>query len=152
MTAHPPSELKTHLGYWMRFVSNHVSYAFARKLEGRDVTAAEWVVLRQLYDVETAPPSRIAERIGMTRGAITKLADRLIAKALLVRKADLLDGRAQTLALTNKGHRLVPELAGLADQNDAEFFDHLTASDREALERILKGIVSRFGLKTIPID
>ena len=35
------SDLTSHLGYWLRHVSNHVSHAFARKLESRDVTVAE---------------------------------------------------------------------------------------------------------------
>ena len=93
-----PSHLTSHLGFWLRFVSNHVSHAFARKLEDRDVTVAEWVLLRELYDVDHIAPSRLAERMGMTRGAITKLADRLIAKRLVSRRANPDDARAQTLA------------------------------------------------------
>lgn len=146
------SDLTAHLGYWLRYVSNHVSQAFARKVEAHGVTVAEWVLMRQLLDEEALAPSRLAERIGMTRGAITKLADRLIAKSLLTRKADPDDGRAQTLALTVKGRRLVPELAALADANDAEFFDHLAPKDRTALLRILRGIVEKRGLKSVPID
>ena len=76
----------------------------------------------------------------MTRGAITKLADRLINKSLILREADSRDGRAQTLALTPRGSGLVPELAALADQNDAEFFGDLTKAERETLERLLKGV------------
>jgi DNA-binding MarR family transcriptional regulator len=100
------SDLTAHLGYWLRFVSNHVSQAFARKVEARGVTVAEWVVMRQLLDVDAMPPSHLAEHVGMTRGAITKLADRLVAKSLVVRTADESDGRAQTLALTAKGRKL----------------------------------------------
>jgi DNA-binding MarR family transcriptional regulator len=147
-----PPEVTTHLGYWLRFVSNHVSQAFARKVEGRGVTVAEWVVMRQLLDVEALAPSRLAERMGMTRGAITRLADRLIAKELLVRAADPEDGRAQTLALTAKARRLVPELAALADTNDAEFFDHLVPKDRAALLRMLRGIVEKHDLRFLPVD
>ncbi len=66
----PVSNLTAHLGYWLRFVSNHVSYAFARKLEGLDVTAAEWVTLRELFDESEIAPSRLADRIGLTRGAL----------------------------------------------------------------------------------
>lgn len=72
-------ELTAHLGHWLRSVSNHVSYAFARKLATRDVTVAERVLLRVLHGRELTPPSQVA--VGMTRGAITKLADRLIAKS-----------------------------------------------------------------------
>lgn len=146
------STLDAHLGYWLRFVSNHVSLAFAQKLATRDVTAAEWVLLRELLDVDAAAPSRLAERLGMTRGAITKLADRLIGKALVVRTANPDDARAQTLALTPRGRKLVPALAGLADRNDAEFFGHLTVAERRALESVLEGIVARRGLKVIPVD
>jgi DNA-binding MarR family transcriptional regulator len=145
-------ELTTHLGYWLRYVSNHVSLAFARKLEASGVTVAEWVLMRELLDEKAVAPSRIADRMGMTRGAITKLADRLIAKSLLLRAADMEDGRAQTLALTAKGRQLVPELAALADANDSEFFDHLSPKDRAALLRILRGIVETRGLKSVPVD
>jgi len=146
------TDLKSHIGFWLRYVSNHVSHAFARKLEARGVTVAEWVVMRELLGADQAAPSTLAAQLGMTRGAITKLADRLIDKALVTRKASASDGRAQTLALTPKARRLVPDLAKLADANDAEFFADLSASDRANLIRILKAIVERRGLKTVPIN
>jgi len=146
------SHLTSHLGYWLRYVSNAVSHAFARKLEGRGVTVAEWVLLRDLYGVDTDAPSRVAERLGMTRGAITKLADRLIAKGLIVRTANLNDARAQTLRLTDEGRALVPELSALADANDAEFFADMPPGERTQIERILKDVISRRGLTTIPLN
>jgi len=153
MTAkRPPSELNAHLGYWLRTVSNHASHAFAAKVAAKGVTVAEWVVMRVLYGKDPMPPSRVADEMGMTRGAITKLADRLIAKSLVVRKANRDDGRAQTLALTPHGHRLVPELAALADRNDAEFFDTLPAADRDALAQMLKRLVDRWQITAVPVD
>jgi DNA-binding MarR family transcriptional regulator len=151
MQTPPPSDLTSHLGYWLRYVSNHVSHAFALKMESREVTVAEWVVLRELYDADAIAPSRLAEKLGMTRGAITKLADRLIAKSLAAREASLKDGRAQTLALTPQGRGLVPELAALADENDADFFGHLKPRDRAFVERVLKDIVERRGFSSVPV-
>lgn len=150
---HPPiSELTSHLGYWMRMVSNQVSLAFAKKLEAKDVTVAEWVVMRELYDVEALAPSRLAKRMGMTRGAISKLADRLIDKALIARNASPDDGRAQSLALTAEGRRLVPELAALADTNDAEYFGHLQPDERQMIEDMLRAIAERRDIRTIPVE
>jgi DNA-binding MarR family transcriptional regulator len=146
------SDLTSHLGYWLRFVSNHVSHAFARKLEGEGVTVAEWAVLRELYGEPSLGPSRLAERMGLTRGAISKLADRLIGKRLVRREARADDARAHELALTAAGRGLVPRLAALADRNDAEFFDHLTANERATVERVLKAVVKRRGLKSIPLS
>ena len=146
------SDLSSHLGYWLRYVSNHVSHAFALKLGSCDVTVAEWAILRELYGDDHRAPSHVAHKLGLTRGAISKLADRLIAKGFETRTASASDGRAQTLALTAGGRRLVPKLAALADRNDAEFFGHLGPKQRSAVERILKEIVRIRGLKSTPID
>jgi DNA-binding MarR family transcriptional regulator len=145
------SSLEAHLGYWLRYVSNHVSQSFAAKLAARGVTVAEWVALRCLHDGEMAP-SALAGRLGMTRGAITKLADRLAARKLLLRRADGADGRARRLTLSALGRRLVPELAALADRNDAECFAALGSIDRAALEKILRTLVRQLDLKTVPVD
>jgi DNA-binding MarR family transcriptional regulator len=146
------SPLEAHLGYWLRFVSNHVSHAFSRKLAARGVTVAEWVVLRELFERDAVPPSALAERIGMTRGAISKLADRLAAKSLIAKTSDGPDRRYQSLSLTRAGRALVPKLSALADRNDAEFFGHLKPAERAAIEAAMKDIVRRHGLKTIPVD
>lgn len=147
----PVSDLTAHLGFWLRMVSNHVSHAFAAKLADQGVTVAEWSLMRALYAREPTSPSRIADEMGMTRGAITRLADRLIAKSLIMREASADDGRAQTLALTNRGNDLVPALAALADRNDAEFFDCLTADERETLGRLLNKLAERGHMTAIPI-
>lgn len=153
MSSTPPaSDLTAHLGFWLRAVSNHVSHAFAGKLAIKGVTVAEWVMMRALYGKDPIPPSRVAKEMGMTRGAITKLADRLINKSLIIRKADSDDGRGQTLALTSRGGSLVPELAALADQNDAEFFGDLTKAERETLERLLKRLVEDGHMSAMPTE
>lgn len=146
------SPLDAHLGYWLRFVSNHVSHGFAAKLTGRGVTVAEWVVLRDLYGRDGVAPSLLADRLGMTRGAISKLADRLAAKGLLTQSADPDDRRYQTLTLTLEGRALVPDLSSLADRNDSEFFGHLDPAERVRIEDALKDIVRRMGLRSVPVD
>src|SRR3546814_13879949 len=131
------SDLSAHVGYWLRYVSNHVSHAFARKVEAHGVTVAEWVLMRQLLEETALAPSHLADRMGMTRGAISKLADRLIAKSMLVRAADPKDGRAQTLALTSASRPLVPQLAALPHAHDTAFFGHLISNACATLPPLL---------------
>ena len=145
------SSIESHLGYWLRYVSNHVSHAFALKLAGVGITVAEWVVLRELYDTESAP-SALADRLGLTRGAISKLADRLIAKDMIVRRSNASDRRFQSLALTRKGRAITPKLAALADKNDQEFFADLDIETRDTITGAMKAIVRRKGLRAAPID
>jgi len=146
-----PAHLKSHLGFWLRFVSNHVSGSFAAKLKKAGVSVAEWVALRELYDGELAP-SVLAGRLNVTRGAVTKLADRLIRRKLIYRRADTIDGRGQILALSAEGRALIPKLAALADRNDAECFGFLGSKERAQLEKFLKMIVHHHGLKNIPLS
>ena len=146
------SPLSAHLGYWLRFVSNQVSHSFSRKLAARGVTVAEWVVLRVLLDEQAMTPSALADRMGMTRGAISKLADRLASKELISRTAARNDGRSHWLALTPKGRRLAPILAALADANDAAFFGHLSEDERSIIESAMREIVCRHGLRAQPIE
>lgn len=148
----PPANLDAHLGYWLRMVSNAVSQSFARKVEREGVTVAEWVFLRALYDAERVAPSQLAEGMGMTKGAISKLADRLLAKSLIKRQANPDDKRAHTLTLNVAGRALVPRLAKLADKNDAEFFGTLTTDERQRLAQLLRKIVQERELTNVPID
>jgi len=152
MTDSSASSFETHLGYWLRYVSNHVSHAFKLKVESLGVTVAEWVVLRALFEADDVNPSQIAETLGMTRGAISKLVDRLLAKRLISCRHDKNDRRFQSLLLTAAGRKLVPKLAALADQNDAEFFAPLCPEQRSALLDVLKEIVRHHNLKNVPVE
>ena len=146
------SPLDAHLGYWLRLVSNHVSHGFKQRLEREGVTVAEWVVLRALFDHEGIQPSALAEKLGLSRGAISKLLGRLAAKSLVRIRADPADGRAQVVGPSASGRRLVPRLAALADENDAAVFGALTGAERAALRGLLEAIAGRLGLRGAPID
>jgi len=146
------SDLKKHIGFWLRFVSNHVSHAFARKLLASGVTVAEWVVMREMFDDEETSPGVLAERIGMTRGGVSKLVDRLVSKKLVTRRERNDDRRFQSIALTAAGRRLTPHLATLADQNDEEFFHRLSVGERAALMATMKKLVEAHGLQRLPTE
>jgi DNA-binding MarR family transcriptional regulator len=129
-----------------------VSHAFKVKVEQHGVTVAEWVVLRALFDEDGIKPSQLSELIGLTRGAISKLLDRLLAKGLVVIVEDAVDGRAQAVSVSASGRRLVPKLAALADENDAETFGHLSAEQRATLLSTLKLLADRLGPRRPPVD
>jgi DNA-binding MarR family transcriptional regulator len=148
----PTSTMETHVGYWLRYVSNHVSHAFARKVEAQGVTVAEWVLLREMLDTGSANPSLLADKVGMTRGAVSKLVERLCRKKLAERSSSDDDRRYQTVKLTTAGKRLVPVLAQLADENDREFFGHLKPEEKNWMVSLFQDIVRRHGWKDLPVD
>jgi DNA-binding MarR family transcriptional regulator len=147
------SRLTTHLGFWMRLVSNHVSYAFARKLESSGVTVAEWVVLREMYGGDdTTSPGVVAELTGLTRGAVSKLISRLLEKGLVTRKESSSDRRYQDIELTPAALAMVPQLAELADENDRDFFGGLSKSEHRILTSLLKKTAALHQLTKVPVD
>ena len=77
--------LEAHLGYWLRFVSNSVSAAFAQKLAAHDVSGAEWVAMRLIHGRPGVAATAIADEMGMTRGAISKIVARLEKRGLVAR-------------------------------------------------------------------
>ena len=112
---------------------------------------AEWVVLREMFDANTTSPSALATATGLTRGAISKLIERLVQKDLASRAEAAGDRRFQEVRLTSAGRVLVPQLAALADQNDHEFFSQLPVGERDRLVATLKKLVAANKLKQIPI-
>ena len=145
-----PSPVEAHLGFWLRFVSNHVSIRFQQLLEEKGVTVTEWVALRTLWSQDTTTHAELIQSLGLTKGATSKVMTRLEEKGLAGRQ--LVDGRAreQNLGLTAAGKALVPQLAALADANDGHFFGHLPAAERLALTQAMQALVRHHQLKDIP--
>ena len=142
-----------HLGYWLRYVSNNVAYSFSQKLDASKVTVAEWIILRQMYESGGTSPGTVAEKTGLTKGAISKLIARLLIKGLVSREGSIKDRRFQEIKLTSKGRNLVPKLAHIADQNDEYFFGYLQANKRDSLIKFLKHVAETHRLgKSLAID
>jgi DNA-binding MarR family transcriptional regulator len=129
--------------YAFRIMSNYASQDFAKRLAPKGLTVAEYNILGTLNG-EPAAPSQLANLRGISRGAITKIVDRLIKKSLVRRKTSKEDGYRQNLALTPKGSALMPELLNLCDESVDEIFKWLIVADRAHLDRIMMELVRRY--------
>ena len=146
------SALEVHLGYWLRRVSNHVSGTFAKALQERQVSVAEWVVLSQVEEHPEIRPAELAETIGLTRGAISKVLDKLEDKKWLTRKTLEADNRGQLLYLTQQGRRILPELREIADRNDRRFFDCLNTKEKAMLGQVLRKLTASNEISDVPVE
>jgi len=146
------SSLETHLGYRLRRVSNQISGTFALALQAEGVSVAEWVALRLIWDPKRMASSQVAEAAGLTRGAMSKVLEKLESKTLVVRTPDSLDSRVQWLSLTRKGVGLLPRLAAIADRNDEHFFACLDPDERAILSGLLEKLTDCHQLRGVPVD
>jgi DNA-binding MarR family transcriptional regulator len=144
--------LERHLGYWMRLVSNQVSSEFARALSDHAISVAEWVALNRIEGTQSLTSSVLSASMGMTRGAVSKILEKLEAKSLVIRGASPDDSRAQFLSLTREAKRLLPVLRKIANSNDARFFSTLDESERTSLLSILRKLAEIHEIRSIPVE
>ena len=139
-----PGKLEEHLGYWLRCLSNFVSHGFAERLAGQDISVAQWVVLRTLYDSSGVTLNEAAAQVGVDKSSLSRMVERLVQKRLVNRtQGD--DRRSVGLALTPAGKKLVPHLAQLADENDVAFFDMLSPKKRAEFLATIKQLLTANG-------
>ena len=145
-------DLESHLGYWLRRVSSHVSGAFARALQAKHTSVAEWVVLCRIRAQPGITPGELAETLDLTRGAVSKVIDKLEAKKWVRRSPKPEDSRVQLLSLTRLGNRILPQLADIADENDRAFFAVLGTGERATLQRLLVKLAEFHKISAVPIE
>jgi DNA-binding MarR family transcriptional regulator len=143
--------LDIHLGYWLRLVSNRVSGNFARALQERSVSVAEWVALNQIQRWADMTPAKLADAMGMTRGAISKILDKLHEKKWISRMTSEEDKRGQFLSLTPQGARVLPELTTIADENDEHFFGALDPGEQTTLRSLLSKLADVHRISNVPV-
>jgi DNA-binding MarR family transcriptional regulator len=140
------SRLGDHTGFWLRCLSNYVSYSFAEKLSKEDVTVAQWVVLRTLYDHDSITLNQLAELVGLDKSSVSRMVERLVLREL-VNRSEGNDRRSLGLGLTAAARKLVPKLAKLADQNDESFFNSLPARRRHEFLATIRQLLDANGWK-----
>jgi DNA-binding MarR family transcriptional regulator len=145
-------DLESHLGYWLRRVSNAVSGAFARALQEKQTSVAEWVLLRELHERGKAAAGELADLLGLTRGAVSKIIDKLEAKDWVQTDAKEGDNRYRLLSITRAGRRSLPVLAQIADQNDSAYFDCLSAKEKVVLRELLVKLAKHNRIHDVPTE
>jgi DNA-binding MarR family transcriptional regulator len=121
-------------------------------LQERHVSVAEWVALNQIDRGKDVTPAELADAMGMTRGAISKVLDKLETKQWIARTISQGDGRVQLLSPTRPGRRVLPELATIADDNDSRFFGVLAADEQTMLRKLLQKLVEVHRINNLPVD
>ena len=86
----------------------------------------------------------LAEKMGITTGALTVMADRLVRAGLVVREPNENDRRSIMVRLTPEGERHFREHHKLHTELTCELLSGLEPDEAEALLRIIPKLNSRF--------
>lgn len=126
-------KLNEFLPYRLSLLSNQVSQGIANTYaEPFDLSVTEWRVLAILGLEDGLSATDVAERSAMDKVAISRAVKRLLGAGRLTRRADLADGRAKSLWLTDEGRRVYEAIAPAAVAYEARLLAVL--SDQELLQ------------------
>ncbi len=143
---------------WLAFLRAHASVT--RLLEAelhaeRDLGLAEYDALVQLAlaDQWRLRMSELAERVVLSRSGVSRLVDRLQASGLVTRAACAEDARVSWATLTDAGYERLRDASPVHLRGvETHFLAQIPDADREALVRVLEGIVRglRAKVRTAP--
>ncbi len=150
-TTQPLCALEDHLGFWLRFVSNHVTARFEKLIAAHGLTVTEWVALRTLYTKTENTHAELIQALGMTKSAASKVVTRLETKGLAMRTSTVHSAKEQFIVLTPQGRDLLPVLAACADDNEQFFFGHLDLGTRQALQQSMMDLTQHHQFTQLPV-
>jgi DNA-binding MarR family transcriptional regulator len=79
---------------------------YGQALEPLEITVIEWYILRALYAQDGQRPSDLANAVGRAPTSFTPMLDKLEAKDLIERNANLHDRRSIHIHVTEAGKKL----------------------------------------------
>lgn len=100
--------------------------------------------LRRAGPPYTLSPTALYNSQLISSGAMTNRMERLTSAGYVRRVRDENDGRSMLVALTPKGKRLIDRVLTLHYENEHRLLASLSTRDREALARILRGLLIEF--------
>lgn len=139
--AERPHDHKDELRLWLRlFTCKEVIETEVRRRlrESFDVTLPRFDLMAQL---ERTPKGmtlgELSQRMMVSNGNVTGLADRLVEQGLIDRRPSPKDRRAQIVSLTAQGRKFFRSMARTNGDWIGEIFADLSADDIDALMRLL---------------
>ncbi len=124
-------------GYLLARLGGESRGLWARMLAERDLTPHHFGVLTALQHLGEAHQHRLATMIGVDARNAVGVIDGLSQRGLLERQPDPRDRRKHRISLTTQGKATVAELQDAGTAIEDEMFRGLTATDRDALHRLL---------------
>jgi DNA-binding MarR family transcriptional regulator len=138
--------LDAYLPYRLSVASNAVSGLIARAYQDRfDLSVPQWRVICVLAEDGGLTQGQIVARTVMDKVTVSRAAQELLKRRLVVRSDHQADGRSHVLALTPEGAGLHAEIAPLALAYEAALISGLAPDEVALLKRLLARLQAAAG-------
>lgn len=109
-----------------------------------DLTPPQFDIIATLGNTAGMSPKELGEKTLITKGTLTGVVDRLIAKHLVSRTASASDGRCQTIKLTKQGDKLFAQIFPAHLAHLQPVFAQLKSAEITALTTQLRSLRAAF--------
>jgi len=130
------------LGNLFRAFMKRVSQGWNKQVDS-GMSIAQYRMLIILKSGEPQKVSQVAEKLCITSGAITGVADKLIQSGLLERKRAEDDRRVVYMQLTPKGRKFIDTTMEMQKESIDELFAVLPEEDIQHLKRIFAKLMDK---------
>ena len=136
-------KLDNYLPYRLSVASNAVSGLIARAYQDRfGLTVPQWRLICVLAEDGGLTQVQIVARTVMDKVTVSRAAQGLLKRRLVVRTDHVADGRSHVLTLGEEGQRLYAEIAPLAQAYEAALIAGLKPEEVMLLKRLLSRLQS----------
>ena len=136
-------QLHQRLGYKVSRLSRIMQSRLERLIAEQGLTRLMWCVLTGIGDEGVSTPSELADYIGITRPATSRLLREMEAKGMVSRHGSDADGRGKTLSITPQGQKLLeaarPSVEAVNQHFTSKIEPEELARMMSALERLAEG-------------
>ncbi len=116
----------------------------AAHVQGMGLTPAQFDVIATLGNTAGMNPKQLGHKTLITKGTLTGVIDRLLAKGLAQRLPDPSDGRGQIVQLTPAGQQLFAQVFPAHGAHLHRVFKRLSAQEASQAERSLRILRAAF--------
>lgn len=131
------------IGYLMRRIVTHVGQAASAQMcDPGSPTYPQWLPLYKLHRGEAATVAELARACELDTGAMTRLLDRLEAKALCRRVRSLEDRRVVNIELTDEGRVAAQQVPHVLSRVQNQHLAGFSVEEWEQLKSYLRRILA----------
>lgn len=134
-------QLHERLGYRLSRLSRMMQQRLETGLAEHDLTRLKWCVLSGVEMEGLNAPSELADHIGITRPAISRLLKTMIKDGLVERNLVEEDGRSRQISITKLGREKLMSCWPMVEGNQEHFLGKLPSQQRELLDQALKNMI-----------
>jgi len=138
------TEIQDLISYQVHKVANLLSRSAEQRYRREfGVSLWEWRTVALLGAAEPQSLVHLARAAGIDKGQMSRVVSGLTRRKLVMRDANVEDGRGVHLRLSRSGRKLYAGLIGAAAERDAAFRNCLSEKEKDVFGKVLRKLAGR---------